>query len=782
MADKWEASREAGDFFQSQIRTHLPPGESLDRNVATYRSAGFLRRSKYRLSNALLDLAGIFAAAVTNEVETGTAFNSIPVFLGLGIAVYFIAPQEPHLLVLLLSFSLFAVIAWRIKWHGKTYFVLAALTAIFAGISAAKIATVQVSAPQIERQLTGRMTGLVLSVEQNRRGSPRYLVRVNELDDLPDHKLPVRLRVSAASTHERILPGDYIKGLVRVQPVSGPAYPGGYDFSFFAWFNKLGGSGFFMGAPRKLAQRMQANLGDHGLILINRARLAIEGRITKVLPGETGDIAIALITGNRTRISNETQQSLRKSGLAHILAISGLHMALVTLTVVWLVRGLCTFYPRIVMHYPVKKWAICSGFLAATLYLGLSGAGIATQRAWIMISVMLLAVVMDRRAITMRSVSISAILILLINPQSLLSPGFQMSFAAVGSLVAGYEALNKRRWVQPGRNTEVGKRHWVFASFGGLTKYFGGIALTSLIAGAATGLFAAWHFHQVATLGLLGNLLAMPIVALLVMPLALFSMLLMPYGFESLTLQPMSWAIEQVIDISIWVEGISPLGEVGLQPIGFLLIGVSGLTILTLLKSRLRLAGLGILLLLPFISGNPVAPDILVSENGRAIGVKTDTGELGLLYPRSNRFISDIWLKAWSGNRQTGNNLDVSVCDRERCIITLPNGQILHVVYDPDLLKQSCISADILIAPRLWWVNCYNEKPELVLKRRDFEQYGTHALYIETNARNQTEIRIATALGKPTRPWQRQVNPKKSFSDTAGSIQPVSPEPSPGQN
>ena len=302
-----------------------------------------------------------------------------------------------------------------------------------------------------------------------------------------------------------------------------------------------------MGAPAKTEQRVSPTLGDQLVIYVNRARLAIEERIVTALPTETGDVAVALITGNRTRISSQTQASLRNSGLAHILAISGLHMALVTLTVVWLVRGLFSLFPVIVLRYPVKKWAICTGFVAASLYLGLSGAAVATQRAWIMISVMLLAALMDRRAITMRSVAISAILILIINPQSLLSPGFQMSFAAVASLVAGYEVLNRRRRWKSERNAAGGSRHWFPQAFVTLGKYFGGIAITSLIAGTATGLFAAWHFHQIATLGLVGNLLAMPIVALVVMPFALFSMLLMPYGFEALALQPMSLAIEQVI-------------------------------------------------------------------------------------------------------------------------------------------------------------------------------------------------------------------------------------------
>ncbi len=423
-------------------------------------------------------------------------------------------------------------------------------------------------------------------------------------------------------------------------------YPGGYDFSFFAWHDGMGGSGFFMGRPEKSQIAHALSFGEHFTVAINTMRIAVENRILKAMPNESGKIAIALVTGNKSHIPEKVQESLRKTGLAHILAISGLHMALVTLTVIWGVRLILVLIPALALRYPIKKWAVCAGFFSATNYLMLSGTGIATQRAWVMISVMLLAVLMDRRAITMRSVAISATIILLLNPQSLLSPGFQMSFAAVTALVAGYEILNKRR-KQQAENTFVPvSQSLLVKGSNGLLGYFVGIATTSLIAGTATAFVAAWHFHQVAPFGLMANLLAMPIVSILIMPFVLFSVLLMPYGLEFIPLTSVSIGIKWVLEISTWVEELSPNGNTGLLPRYVIFIFAIFLISICVFKTRFRLFGFVPLVFLSFTMGNPNVPDVIVSENGRAIAIKTENEKLGLLFPRGSAFVQNIWLKA----------------------------------------------------------------------------------------------------------------------------------------
>ena len=728
------------------------------------------KRLKLKTSNHLLDIKDSLKQCVIHEVETGLGFNFLPVFLGVGILIYFSIPAEPSIYMVAFTVIAFIGLAIKLDLQSKLYYFLLSLAAVLAGMFFAQSATLINHTPIIERQITTQLQGVVLGVDQSRRGAARYLIKPITLEGLDSNQTPKRIRVSSVAKHERISPGEGITGLVRLQPVSGPVYPGGYDFSFFSWHEGMGGSGFFMGRPSKGDAKHELEFGERFIIQINKMRIAVERRILQAMPDATGKIAVALVTGNKTYIPQDVQETLRKTGLAHILAISGLHMALVTLTVIWCIRLILAYLPNLVLRHPIKKWAVCAGFVSATGYLMLSGTGIATQRAWMMISVMLLAVLMDKRAITMRSVAISAVIILVINPQSLLSPGFQMSFAAVTALVAGYEVLNKRRKAQAENTFVPVSQNLIVRTSTGAVGYFTGIATTSLIAGTATAFIAAWHFHQVAPFGLLANLIAMPVVSIVIMPCVLFSILLMPYGLEFLPLSAVSIGIDWVVEISRWVESISPNGNTGLLPKGAILVFASFLILICLLKTKLRNASVMPLLALPFVLHEPLKPDVLISENGRAVAIKTGSDKLGLLFPRGSVFVQNIWLKAWSGGEREPLKLAKEQCNRERCIVVLPSSKILHVLYNPDFIQSSCSRADILVAPRLWWVNCRQRQPELVLNRYDFERFGTHALYIKKvmpKAKTESKILksetppqsiiIKTSLPKATRPWRRDV-------------------------
>ena len=348
--------------------------------------------------------------------------------------------------------------------------------------------------------------------------------------------------------------GDGIKGLVRLQPPSGPAYPGSYDFAFHSWFGGIGGSGFFLGPVSAAAVRVELSFATRTTILIARTRAKLAARIRAALDGEAGSLAAALIVGDRSGISEDTTEALRRSGLAHILAISGLHMALVTATLIFVIRGILALMPGLVLHYPVRKWAAAAAMVAASIYLVISGASTATQRAWIMIMVMLIAILADRRALTMRNVALAALFILAWRPGSIVSPGFQMSFAAVAALIAVYERWTRYRRGRPYRQND----NRLAAVITNGLKALVGLAVTSIVAGLATGLFAAYHFHRVAPLGLLANLAAMPIVSLAVMPMALAAMLLMPFGLDVYPLWLMGKAIDGVIGVAAYVMELGP--------------------------------------------------------------------------------------------------------------------------------------------------------------------------------------------------------------------------------
>jgi len=636
----------------------------------------------------------------------------------------------------------FALATMMFVYHGTAWILLCAVALFFGGMSAGKIRTDIIANHSLKSRVTGQIGGTIIEVTRNQRGSPRYLIVPERIGKTESNAWPNTLRVSAATKHQPGRAGDYISGLARIQPISGPAFPGSFDFSFNAWFNGLGASGFFMGKPKIIAKRDHVpgksakplSLVYKTHIFINTIRSAIGDRIRSTLPGESGDVAVALIIGDRTGIALKTQESLRSSGLAHVLAISGMHMALVSLTMVWAVRLLLALNMQVASHYPIKNWALFAGFFTATAYLAISGMSVATERAWIMISVMILAAIVSRKSITLRGVCVAALAILVLQPESVLSPGFQMSFAAVASIVAAYEWLDERKQRKP-EHRQTSR----------VVRFFFSLMFTSLIAGLATSLFAAYHFHRVAPFGVLTNLMAMPLISVLVMPMVLASLFFMPYGFDPLPLSLMGWGIEWVIAISDYVNSLGGRGITGQMGTPVLPMAFIGLFFLTMLKTRLRIIG-GLILLASTLFWAPSrVPDILVSEDGRAIAIQDNQGKLGLLYPRRNKFVRDIWLRAFSDD-EPGKILDQGRCNNDICTARTRQGALVYTVYDPDYLTLACNRADILLAPKLRWVNCRDKKPKIIIRRGQLEEFGAHAIYLRGDE-SRRQLRVPDRRG-----------------------------------
>ena len=296
------------------------------------------------------------------------------------------------------------------------------------------------------------------------------------------------------------------------------------------------------------------------LAAIDAFRRQMHARIRALLPGEIGAIASALVTGIRDEISPEVNEAMRVSGLAHVLSISGLHMVLAVGALFALVRGVLALIPGLALRRPVKKWAALVALAGATGYLILSGAAVPTQRAYIMIAIVLAGVLIDRPALTIRTLAVAAAVLLALEPEAILHPSFQMSFAATLALVALFELLGPSLAGPPTPGSGILGR---FSERIGRWLLLG--ALTSLAAGLATTAYAAFHFHRLAPFGLIANLLAMPVISFIIMPAALFSVLLMPFGYDALGWQAMGFGIELMLSIARWVAALAGRGGTGLR-------------------------------------------------------------------------------------------------------------------------------------------------------------------------------------------------------------------------
>ncbi|MCC0029053.1 MAG: ComEC/Rec2 family competence protein [Brucellaceae bacterium] len=358
--------------------------------------------------------------------------------------------------------------------------------------------------------------------------------------------------------------GDHVEGRVRLLPHGGPALPGGYDFAYHGYYDGIGANGFVLGSLRRTAVQPPRDAMARARDTIHNLRQTVAARIVQVAgTGDPGTIAAALVSGMTDPISEEGANVLRRTGLAHILSISGLHMALVAGIFLAGLRALAALFPGFSSRHPVKKYAAAGALAGAFAYLHLAGGSVATQRSFVMLAVMLLALLFDRSALTMRNLAVAAMVVLVISPHEIAGPSFQMSFAATAALIAVYGALAHWREARTRRAWRGGllRRGMRLLVIG-----IGALALTALIGGSATALYAAYHFHAVAPLGLVTNVLAMPLVSFVVMPAGVAGTLAMPFGLDAPFFAAMGWGTARVLDIARWVDTLSGPGITGIVP------------------------------------------------------------------------------------------------------------------------------------------------------------------------------------------------------------------------
>ena len=427
----------------------MSQNESLDRQAEQPDGAApSARRLRAHGSAPAALVAGlhraVFALSATfeREIDAGRGFLWLPVAFGVGILIYFALPQEPWLPAVAVLAG--ALVAATIPARGRPgpFRILVVCAAVACGVLAAKARTEIVDAPVLIRPMTAEVTGWIARTEQTAMGGKRVRIHVAAMEDMAPGDTPVSVRVTIRSRADELAVGDAITVLANLAPPSGPVMPRGYEFSFFPFYG-LGAVGFAYGAAKP------ADLGPPPLSVrlrepLEHLRDDIRRRIEAALPGDYGHIAAALVMGDQRGIAESTHEAMRASGLGHILSISGLHMALVAGTVFGLLRALLALSPSLALHYPIKKWAAVGALVVATFYLGISGAEVATVRSYVMLAIMLIAIMLDRRALTLRNVALAALMILVFSPESLHSISFQMSFAATVALIATYEALSMR--------------------------------------------------------------------------------------------------------------------------------------------------------------------------------------------------------------------------------------------------------------------------------------------------------------------------------------------------
>jgi len=499
--------------------------------------------------------------------------------------------------------------------------------------------------------------------------------------------------------------------------------------------------------------------------VISSVRRVIGHRIEKALPNETGAIANALITGERGAISEKTNNAYRGAGLYHILSISGLHMAIMGGSVFFVLRTLLALSPAIALNHPIKKWAAGGAILGSFIYLMISGGAFATIRSFIMILIMFLAILVDRPAIALRNVAIAALVILCIYPESILNPGFQMSFAAVTALTAGFESLKRMMPKKDGTHASSLWRWMVWP--------FAAIILSTVIASTAVAPFAIYHFHNAQHYAVLSNLIAMPACNLIVMPAALASLIAMPFGLEALPLSIMGFGIDLMTKAAMWIASLP--GAVSHPPAiddhVFYFIIIGGIVLLVV-RQLIRLVGLAMIAIGISLAPGTSLPDILIGRDADLIAVKTSHATLAAHvmstpfdqndkphnrsktkhHSKNPPFELVRWMQYFGDTRPPEAALASKIfhCDRVGCLMR-KSGLLVALPNHPAAYRQDCARAQIMVTNKKAPRHCAG--PQTIIDKYSVRRYGTHAIYIDELG----AITIKTvAQSRGHRPWVRE--------------------------
>lgn len=609
---------------------------------------------------------------VWEGAEHGRFLPWLAVFLGLGNLLFFGAATMPRPWVgfagLAVALLLLALV-WRHLRGRAAAFCLAACA---LGFLAASLRT-HASPPLTEMPRDAVMVqGVVAAVDPLPRGR-RVLLGGVTLGKGPVMARHLRIRLRDTDS-QPLAPGDRIQLRALLRPPYPPSYPGGWDQRRDAFFQDLGGIGFALGPVARLSTVPQHGLAARLQIL----REAVAARILAAIPGTAGAVAATLMTGIRSALPYADRDAFSVSGLSHILAVAGLHIGIVMATVFAACRLALASWSWAALRWPVKEIAALTALAVGGFYMVMTGMHLPILRSFMMAALVTLALLVGRRAISMRSLALAAGLLLLVQPESLAGVSFQMSFAAVMVLIAGYDLLRERRLALLAHRPGM---------LGFFLQDFALVTVTSILAALATAPFVAYHFGHLELYSIPANMLAVPVTAFWVLPWGLAGYALMPLHLEALALLPMGWGCAAILAIARSAAAL-PAADIAtgtIAPACLALVAL-GMIWFCLWQSAYRLLGLLPLLagvVLPCVVG--ASPTVLVSADFRMIAVQAP-GAVFLEAKRPDPFTLGEWGRFWNGRPvralpAPGRPEGGATCTADGCL--LPGGILLWRAFEP---------------------------------------------------------------------------------------------------
>lgn len=637
----------------------------------------------------------------------------LPVAMGAGILLYFSLRTEPDPRLIWLAPPLMIAtffVSRSLPFCGWLCSMTAACSFGFAVVLwHAQRAPLPITPPS--RALV--IEGIVQNIEALPQGLRVTLARARLGPEAPTLERSLRLRLRS-DDGARPAPGDLLRVRALIRPPAAPAYPGAWDFQRNAYFSGQGGVGFAIGPAEVTPGAGQAPP-------LSGLRTTLEARVMAAQPGPAGAISAALLTGSQSAIPSADLNAMRDSGLAHLLSVSGLHIAIVMSVSFWVCRLLLALYRPLALRVPGKLLAGCAALLAGGFYMLLTGAQVPMQRSFAMACLVTLAILAGRKAISLRGLAWAAAVVMIFDPASLLGPSFQMSFAAVLALIAGWEAL------QPRLARLRGPRGWAWRiGFAVL-----GLMMTSVLAGAATAPFGLAHFGRLQWYGVAANAIAVPLTSFIVMPAGMLAALLMPLGLEAPALWVMGLGVEGVLwvarIVAAWpgaTQAAMPIPAWGLMVFAF------GICWLCLWRSWWRALGV-----LPMILGLSSAafvrpPHILISGDARLIAISAADTLLLQRQSGASSLTREAWLRLYGQTAAQALPAEGSTaegklrCSAEGCVVDEGPGAFL--VRRGNIMAQ-CGAVAVIISAEPIRQRC---RESIMIDRFSVWRDGPHAVWL----------------------------------------------------
>ncbi len=635
----------------------------------------------------------------------------LPVLFGVGIAIYFSLKFEPAIFYSAAVIIILMIFAIIFRNNKLINIIFIAFITIACGFFTANFRTINVAAPVIKKETRPvNITATIEEIHPKTHGT-QILFKDVYISGFEAQETPKKIRLNVKTKDNGAAIGDKISTLALLSPPPSEVIPGDYNFSLYSYFQQIGAVGYTI-ADINILQKKEQNSFE---IFVQNLRRSITNKILdKNIPSESS-VATALIVGEQGAIPQKDQDNMKVAGTFHIISISGLHLSLAAMIFFLGARYILLLFPSISLAHNTKKIAAIIAIFSSGFYLLISGVPVPAQRSFITTTMILLAIIFDKTAISMRSIAVAAIVVLAIAPESILTPSFQMSFSAAAALVSCFIFL-KPMFREVNNYGLISK---IFA-------YFFSIVISSLIASLATTPFSIYHFNYFSAYGIVANLIAVPITSFIIMPFEILALFLMPFDLQDIALKPAFYGIHLMLKSAEYIASFpQPFSTIkSMSNTSFVLIIFGGIWLL-IWQSKIRLYGLAPAIIGIILIFFTKTPDIIISQKGNLFALKGDDSQIFFSSMTSERYARTKWQKTL-GLRTAMNIKTMPSCDYFGCLYN-KNGYTTLIAKHPIALVEDCKNADILV--NLTHQNKICDAA-VSINLYDLKNKGTHTIYL----------------------------------------------------